>query len=66
MRSVIAGNHMGHGVDPGDVIAGERLPGFVKVTIRSGRSDLWSVVRVVGKCSVITSRGACTRARGIE
>jgi NADPH-dependent curcumin reductase CurA len=23
MRSVIAGNHMGHGVDPGDVIAGE-------------------------------------------
>ena len=23
MRSVIAGSHMGHGVDPGDVIAGE-------------------------------------------
>ena len=25
MRSVIAGNHMGHGVDPGDVIAGEAV-----------------------------------------
>jgi NADPH-dependent curcumin reductase CurA len=29
MRSVIAGNHMGHGVDPGDVIAGESVARIV-------------------------------------
>ena len=30
MRSVIAGNHMGHGVDPGDVIAGEVVARIVE------------------------------------
>ncbi|MBL6820981.1 MAG: NADP-dependent oxidoreductase [Proteobacteria bacterium] len=42
MRSVIAGNHMGHGVDPGEVIAGE-----VVARVVESDDDDWPIDTVV-------------------
>ena len=61
MRSVIAGNHMGHGADPGDVIAG-MVVACVKVTIQSG---LWipsTPSQWLATVQGSHSRGTCERA----
>ena len=59
MRSVIAGNHMGHGVDPGDVIAGRSLPESWKVMTPTGRLERSCVATLAGKRSPINLLRAC-------
>ena len=61
MRSVIAGNHMGHGVDPGDVITGE-------VVARVSESDdpdwpIDTLVRCHGGWQQFSDHSAATLAR---
>ena len=56
MRSVIAGSHMGHGIDPGDVVAGEVVARVVDSDDPDGR------VGTVGGLAVTLGFGAVSGA----